>query len=345
MSPSTTDQLFAAVYAAPDADGPRAVLADHLLELGDPRGEFITLQLAKTKGPLSASAGRRERHLIEQHELQWLGTLGHCILPTTTTWERGFLVSAQARLHGETVGDPRWATVQRLTLLAPDHARPLELTGGTMMALVELLDATPTCLDVLHKARPTRQRPLKGFEARGPHRPPLEHLGCRFTRTVRGVSRKHVETLLQLAELPHLRSLHLNLFPFWNALELDWLFKSRLARRLQSLSLEGAPPLDVAGVHARASALPQLHALTVRHHAASFELRRGTEGNLSELTLRLTAAEPMIDANVLQPISALPLAQMTRFAIHASDGARIRKLGALRAMLSKYPRLVPSATE
>jgi hypothetical protein len=258
-------------------------------------------------------------------------------MPTTTTWERGFLAAAQARLHGETVGDPRWATVQRLTLLAPDHARPLELTGGTMTALTELHDATPICLDVLHKARPTRQRPLKGFEARGPHRPPLEHLGCRFTRTVRGVSRKHVETLLQLAELPHLRSLQLHLFPFWNAVELEWLFKSRLARRLQNLTLEGAPPLDVAGVLARA--LPQWHSLTVRHHAA-FEFARGTDGNLSELTLRFSAAEPMIDATVLQPLSALPPDALTRFQVVAPEGARVRKLGPLHAMLARFPRIV-----
>lgn len=338
---STTDALFAAVYAAPFDDGPRAVLADHLLEQGDPRGEFITLQLAKLRGPLSHASTRREKQLLDQYELPWLGPLGHCILPTTTTWERGFLVAAQARLHGETVGDPRWATVQRLTLLAPDHARPLELTGGTMTSLLELTDATPACLDVLHKARPTRQRPLKGFDARGPQRPPLEHLGVRFTRTVRGVSKKHIDALLKLAELPHLRSLQLQLTPFWTALELDWLWRSRLARRLQNLTLDGMPPLDVAGCLAQAQLLPQLHTITVRHRTAAFRFSRGADTNLSALDLTLLGPEPMLEPTIVQPITALPPEALTRFAVHAAEGARIRKLGTLRAIVSRFPKLPP----
>src|SRR5206468_162610 len=44
------ERLFAAVAAAPDDDEPRHVLADHLQELGDPRGELIALQLSG-KGP------------------------------------------------------------------------------------------------------------------------------------------------------------------------------------------------------------------------------------------------------------------------------------------------------
>jgi uncharacterized protein (TIGR02996 family) len=38
------DQLFAAVLDAPDQDAPRLVLADWLLEQGDPLGPFIALQ-------------------------------------------------------------------------------------------------------------------------------------------------------------------------------------------------------------------------------------------------------------------------------------------------------------
>ncbi len=55
----TTRALFAEVYARPDDDAPRLVLADHLLELGDPRGEFLALQLAKGKPTPSARRKRR----------------------------------------------------------------------------------------------------------------------------------------------------------------------------------------------------------------------------------------------------------------------------------------------
>ena len=40
---STLEALFAAVYASPDDDAPRRVLADALLEVDDPRGEYIAL--------------------------------------------------------------------------------------------------------------------------------------------------------------------------------------------------------------------------------------------------------------------------------------------------------------
>lgn len=38
--------MLAAIEAAPDEDGPRLVYADWLQQRGDPRGEFIALQLA-----------------------------------------------------------------------------------------------------------------------------------------------------------------------------------------------------------------------------------------------------------------------------------------------------------
>ncbi len=341
--PASTDALFATVYAAPNADGPRAVLADHLLELGDPRGELIALQLAKLRTPLSHASARREKQLLDDHELSWLGPLGAVILPTTTVWERGFLVAAQARLHGDTVGDPRWATVRKLQLLAPDHARPLELTGGTMTSLVELTDATPLSLDVLLKGRPTRQRALKGFaETGGPHRPPLEHLGVRFDRTGQAWSKKHVDWLLKLAEFPHLRSLALHLTPFWNALEIEWLWKSRLTRRLQHLTLSGLPPLDLHGALARARQLTSLHSLTVGHRTAAFHFRRDPGGSLAELRLELLGADgPSIDATILQPLGRLPPETLGRFEVFSATGERIRRLGSLRAMMSRFPRLLP----
>ncbi|MBA2541405.1 MAG: TIGR02996 domain-containing protein [Deltaproteobacteria bacterium] len=53
-------ELFAAVYASPDDDGPRSVLADLLQEQGDPRGEFIALQLAREEDPARESAAEAE---------------------------------------------------------------------------------------------------------------------------------------------------------------------------------------------------------------------------------------------------------------------------------------------
>ena len=57
------DALYAAVYAAPDSDGPREVLADALQEMSDPRGEFIALQLREHRGDASEEVRERARQL------------------------------------------------------------------------------------------------------------------------------------------------------------------------------------------------------------------------------------------------------------------------------------------
>src|SRR5690606_10001290 len=53
---SRSAELLAAVHADPDDDAPRLVYADWLSGHGDPRGEFITLQIerARSGAPVSA---------------------------------------------------------------------------------------------------------------------------------------------------------------------------------------------------------------------------------------------------------------------------------------------------
>jgi uncharacterized protein (TIGR02996 family) len=109
-----TERLFAAVAATPDDDEPRHVLADHLQELGDPRGELIALQL-------SGADFKRQNELIELHLDTWLGPLARFAWNDGCAFERGFL--HQVSLYepapetlDATVGDPIWATVRRLSL-------------------------------------------------------------------------------------------------------------------------------------------------------------------------------------------------------------------------------------
>ncbi len=58
--------------------------ADHLAELGDPRGEFIQVQLAQEREDLSAKERerlrRREGALLKRHRQEWLGELGEHLL-------------------------------------------------------------------------------------------------------------------------------------------------------------------------------------------------------------------------------------------------------------------------
>jgi uncharacterized protein (TIGR02996 family) len=103
---ATRARLVADVVAHPDDDGPRLVLADWLVERGDPRGELIQLQCAAR--PSEALAARADE-LVAAHGLRW----GAHLLPDAYTWsfERGF-VSTVSRC------DPAALDRRRAALLA-----------------------------------------------------------------------------------------------------------------------------------------------------------------------------------------------------------------------------------
>jgi uncharacterized protein (TIGR02996 family) len=65
---ATRTRLIAEIVAHPDDDGPRFVLADHLLERGDPRGELIQLQCrGQPVDELLAAHGTRwSAHLVSE---------------------------------------------------------------------------------------------------------------------------------------------------------------------------------------------------------------------------------------------------------------------------------------
>jgi uncharacterized protein (TIGR02996 family) len=73
-SPSV-EGLWNAVLASPDDDVPREVLADALQEQGDPRGEFIALQLREHRGQASEAEITRAQALTKKHGKAWLGPL------------------------------------------------------------------------------------------------------------------------------------------------------------------------------------------------------------------------------------------------------------------------------
>jgi uncharacterized protein (TIGR02996 family) len=117
-------ELFAAVYADPDDDEPRRVLGDHLIDVGDPRGELILLQLARGR---KGYASTRELELLERHAADWLGPLGAVVgygASCTTRFERGFLAEASIIRDTKKVlralaGEPGWSTVERFSYGVP----------------------------------------------------------------------------------------------------------------------------------------------------------------------------------------------------------------------------------
>jgi uncharacterized protein (TIGR02996 family) len=83
---SLRDALESALVENPDDLATHYAYADYLQEQGDPRGEFIQLQLAQ-EDPQRTEAERRQlqaraKELLRQHQHEWLGILADDLLPS-----------------------------------------------------------------------------------------------------------------------------------------------------------------------------------------------------------------------------------------------------------------------
>lgn len=87
------DVLIRDLLASPCDDLPRLAFADRLLERGDPRGEFIHVQVAlsrmKRDDPRYDDLRRREAELLAEHRDEWLGAMAPLI--RRAVFRRGFL--------------------------------------------------------------------------------------------------------------------------------------------------------------------------------------------------------------------------------------------------------------
>ena len=125
--------LFRAVYEAPRDDARRLVLADALQTAGDPRGEFIALQM---RG--SVIARRRSDKLLARHRASFLLALHSVVVAIREErWEKGFLVECAVRFEGTTEGFPELGTVQ--TLHIHEGPDPTELASSLLTALKSAL--------------------------------------------------------------------------------------------------------------------------------------------------------------------------------------------------------------
>ncbi len=126
--------LFQAVWDNPLDDGPRGVLADALTDIGDPRGEFIVLQL-HSRSRLSRVQRRRERDLVAGYGKQWLGAIEPAIRKTGVVFERGFAAKVTAGWinPAEFIGLAEWKTVTDI-----DVARWGERQGELLRDLTSL---------------------------------------------------------------------------------------------------------------------------------------------------------------------------------------------------------------
>jgi uncharacterized protein (TIGR02996 family) len=203
-------ELEAAILADPDAREGYAVLGDWLLQQGDPRGEFIQVQLARELAPDDAALERRERELLAQHESTWSNYLRHSpwsFAAFDLTWRRGHIYSATIPTMYETED----AASQYRELAALPVARFLrELSVGSAIshhgegaADVSILEALRDCpLPVL------RDLSIDSYD----HDISWTHIGDISIANVRGIETLSVSAgrlTLGAIDLPKLRRLTL----------------------------------------------------------------------------------------------------------------------------------------
>jgi uncharacterized protein (TIGR02996 family) len=97
--PDTRDALEAALAANPDDAALHAAYADFLLEAGDPRGEYIRLQLELEKPDLPptmrADLWQRQSELFRTHSRTWVGPLAGHPAGLVGHWRRGWIRSVR----------------------------------------------------------------------------------------------------------------------------------------------------------------------------------------------------------------------------------------------------------
>jgi uncharacterized protein (TIGR02996 family) len=200
-APASHDALFAAVYAEPDADAPRAVLGDALLADGDPRGEFIQLQLAATT---SAKQQTRIRALLREHAAEWTGGLADT---RSCEFRRGFVNAVAIDALPERAG-PEWRTVEQLAFIAdPPTADELAhaIASPSFVGVRRLLG-----IELASLATVAPPRVLERVVARAPLAPLPSSLRIRELAIVRAYNQASpslADTFAWLAALPNVATL------------------------------------------------------------------------------------------------------------------------------------------
>jgi uncharacterized protein (TIGR02996 family) len=252
--------LLAAVHADPADDAPRRVFADHLQEQGDPRGEFITLQLAE-----DAASAKQAQKLLAAHGKNWLDGL---TLAKDVRFRRGFLSSVKVTFKNQGEAEkygalPAWATIEELELASTNNANDQRTWGQTIPQTAVSLKA------------------LRGLDGHG-----IENLVTRNTplpllETLEGHVHEFEEwrALTTTTLLPRLRTLDVS------GVKGAWLAKAPPPAHWRQITTAW----EDLGLSYRAFSATKLPTYVWHYRDwASFEFSRGPQGDLSRLVLRMT---------------------------------------------------------
>lgn len=107
--------LLRAVHDAPADENPRLVFADALAEQGDPRGEFISLQLAHANGGLTMGLREKMARLANASASGWLDGLDRQVSPVVV-FHRGFASEVRLATREPDASLAAWRLVETLDL-------------------------------------------------------------------------------------------------------------------------------------------------------------------------------------------------------------------------------------
>ncbi|MCB9674716.1 MAG: TIGR02996 domain-containing protein [Alphaproteobacteria bacterium] len=291
-SESVRERLYAAVYASPHDDAPRRVLADWLIEQGDPVGEYIALSL---EADLPPEAERRRRSLERTHHDALCEPLGPVLLASDRTFERGFLSGGAVRFRSardiELGGHPAWATVTSLRWAGHPHVDP------AMRSLREVSGFTGEHLRQI--AEGTASYPIERMAVA------LEADGVRAFRAC------PVERLPALRQLALFGSVQLG--------AMQWLYESPLGKRLTHVDIGDVTSgsQSVAAWADDLEASPSLVEATMSRFDWRITLRRDAAGRFSEVAFVGARRETLGYWN----LDALPEDRFSALTVEISDGS------------------------
>jgi uncharacterized protein (TIGR02996 family) len=283
---TTRDALEAALAAEPDDRALHAAYADLLIEDGDPRGEFIQLQLAAEDRDQPADRLRaieQQAHTIcRQHENEWLGLLAPFVNPP-----RGPSVGAMVAENVAVTFRRGWVhriEVGRLT----DEIRDAIAAAPIARLLAELVIETNTWLET-DRQRGGTPYPA-GLVSLSTEERELADSARRTT-----LHRANLEPLANSPNVRNLRRLELGIEDWWHYSQFDADIGQlvRETPRLEHLKITAGTfiPAPVFGAE-----LPYLHSFHVMTDANRLPVAilgvNSSLRNLTRLYLELVGVGP-----------------------------------------------------
>ncbi len=313
----TTDlaPLWRAVYDSPDDDAPRLALASALSALGDPRGEFIALQLALAANVPAADAptARRRKHradtraadaLLRKHRAAWLGPLKPYVVWRSVAFRRGFpadaLVCVKERDAASVTALAEWSTLERVVFAE----RSAIFVVPQMRALRDVGPLSPDDARALASAAAPWKIERVALRPRVRTRPDD------FASIVEGdalPALRHVATNV-IASPPH---------------EFAWLWRPPFAHALESFALWGDLPLRVVrAIHLTAKTrAPRLRELTLGAHPHSLHFTSGDGDDERLAHLRLQYHHTADAVSLTRTLLALPADALRTLAVRGREDA------------------------